>query len=230
VKLYAICSPSHDEMLTKHFLPSIPDELRPANVRIIAQPPGEHLFNGPGFMESVRLKMEFLLEALQVEQEPFLFSDVDVRFYGSVAGDLLTWLGDNHMAFQEEGPGGGLCTGFMVCRPAPEVYRLIGSTLLLMKKLGGHDQTAMNELLPFSSVRYCRLPSRYWTYGFANKGVWEPGMVVTPPNDLLVHHANFTMGVDNKLSLLDAVLSVYGFARQYIKGNLLTTPTRENGQ
>jgi uncharacterized Zn-binding protein involved in type VI secretion len=49
------------------------------------------------------------------------------------------------------------------------------------------------------------MPGTYWTAGMQGTGVWQKGDHVAPPKDICLHHANFTIGAENKMALLDAV-------------------------
>jgi hypothetical protein len=215
MKLYACHTASHRDMLESHFVPSLPAELAGDNfhLRQIPQdsPTGE--FGTDGFQRTCLRKVDFILEALKQESEPFIFSDVDVRFYGPVVDDLLKCLGDMDMAFQWDGPRGRECSGFMVLRPSPKLLRFWQGVRDLMRERGYMDQDALHHKLSVGTVNLERdggdiswvvLPERYWTFGRDDKH-WAPGMPVKPPVDLLMHHANWTTGIENKLALLEAV-------------------------
>jgi len=195
-------------------------------LRELSQRSDSGAYASPGFRETCLDKLDFILEAISRETEPFLYSDVDVRFYGPVVEDLLACLGDADMAFQWDGPRGSECTGFIVIRPAEHVLRFWRRVRdcfegYLQSGPPGDwrtDQEAAHEILGIQAgvrtdvflqnggVRWRVLPERYWTYGRNDKH-WEPGMPVNPPSDLLMHHASWTLRIENKLALLDAVLA-----------------------
>lgn len=224
MKLFACHTPSHLPLLKDHFLPSVEPEFGRAildhrNTPKIDQPEEFNVrvrelsaqdecdFGTSGFRQACVDKVHFLREVLAHETEPFVFSDVDVRFYGPVVDDLLKCLGDADMACQWDGPYGGECTGFMVIRPNDRTRALWTMVQDCMHKTGLMDQDALHSVL-ISHLRHDVaveiLPERYWTFG-RNDQHWQPGMPVNPPADMLVHHANWTVGVPNKLRLLDAV-------------------------
>ena len=78
-------------------------------------------------------------------------------------------------------------------------------------------------LSPYPRIR-CLLPERYWTFG-RNDMHWKPYMTVNPPTNLLMHHANWTVGVANKLRLLEAVRNDHAVIRQSGFGMPFRTPT-----
>lgn len=207
MRLYACYTQSHFDLLTKHFVPSLPQELYNfKTIRELAQRSDTGEFASGGFQATCLDKVDFIIEALTVETEPFLFSDVDVRFYGPVVADLLECLGNADMAFQWDGPSGRECSGFMVIRPSKQTRFFWQAARARMINAREMDQDAVHWTMSTypSACTTVILPERYWTYGRNDKH-WEPGTPVNPPADLLVHHANWTMGVENKLRLLEAV-------------------------
>jgi hypothetical protein len=68
------------------------------------------------------------------------------------------------------------------------------------------DQRACIEALRArpDAVRWALLPRRYWSPGDP-RGRWLPGRSLSPPPGLVLHHANHTVGNDNKLAQLRQV-------------------------
>lgn len=242
MRLYACFTPSHRPLLEQHFLPSLPTEfgMHASSIEPLARTSsssavrtiydGERFclavlpqrsatgaFASDGFQSTCLDKVDFILDALKRETEPFLYSDVDVRFYGPVVDDLTKLLGNAAMSFQWDGARGGECTGFMVLRPTPQVKIFWERVKFAMERDGLMDQDAMHSAAKDLGTVSCPsgatacslclwhiLPDRYWTFGRNDKH-WTPGTPVNPPTDLLMHHANWTVGIENKLKLLDEV-------------------------
>jgi hypothetical protein len=148
-------------------------------------------------------KVELVIDAVRTESEPFIYSDCDVRFYDPVADDLLKQLGDDDIAFQNDADGGA-CAGFFIVRPSPHMHQFFRDVLSRTHNGKRSDQEAMNEILNQSGIRWRMLSKRYWTVGHQGHH-WQPGEPVNPPANILVHHGNWTIGVENKLALLKAV-------------------------
>lgn len=209
MKIYACYSPSHKRLLQDHFLPSLPSDLEPHLLELTAQH-GSGVFHEDGFSEACREKLAYLCEALaeNMNGEPFLFSDVDVRFYsGKLAHTLLASVNTVDIAFQNDGPG-GCCTGFMVVRPNKSTESLFDKAWL---RTGGvwDDQQITAQVLRETGFRsYLKLPNTFWTYGLQEGKRWEPGMRLNPPDGILMHHGNWTLGLENKDRLLKEVLSI----------------------
>ena len=225
MKIFCCYSKSHVPLYERHFHASLPanSEGGPFKINDYSVT-GE--FESEGFQRACRDKVATLVRVLEEQQgqEPFIFSDVDVRFYGDPSADLLRCLGDADMAFQDDGPAGA-CTGFMVIRPTAGTLAFWQAIARRMAVTAELDQDAVNRMLEADSMfrkAWIRLPERYWTFGRTGQH-WTPGMPVDPPTDLLVHHANWTSGIANKLALLEEVFQVISARRGNI-GLLLAEP------
>lgn len=211
MKIYACYTPSHNGMFEKHFAPSLRTSRLNFSVRLLPQQSATGAFQSDGFQATCLAKVGYILEVLaaNLDGEPFIFSDVDVRFYGDPTADLMQLFGDSDILFQDDGPAGA-CTGFMVMRPTPRVLEYWRKVAEWMRETNQMDQDAANRLLetPFAPA-WGLLPERYWTVG-RNGVCWKPGDPVAPPADLMVHHANWTVGIENKLALLEAVKNTHG--------------------
>jgi DNA-directed RNA polymerase subunit F len=198
-------------MFEKHFAPSLRTSRLNFSVRLLPQQSATGAFQSDGFQATCLAKVGYILEVLaaNLDGEPFIFSDVDVRFYGDPTADLMQLFGDSDILFQDDGPAGA-CTGFMVMRPTPRVLEYWRKVAEWMRETNQMDQDAANRLLetPFAPA-WGLLPERYWTVG-RNGVCWKPGDPVAPPADLMVHHANWTVGIENKLALLEAVKNTHG--------------------
>jgi hypothetical protein len=53
-------------------------------------------------------------------------------------------------------------------------------------------------------IRYALLPDTYWT-PVRSGAHWQPGNPLTPPRDIVLHHANKTIGNANKIAQLSTV-------------------------
>ncbi len=197
-------------MFDRHFKPSLPPGMVPV-ARELSQESASGIFQSEGFQTTCVHKIDYLLKALEanLNGNPLSFSDVDLRFYGDPTKDLHRRFTDAEMLFQDDGPGGA-CTGFVAMCPTPRVLAFWRNVAKLMRETDQMDQDAANRLLlTHVAPPWGLLPACYWTVGQTGHE-WKPGDPVNPPSDLLVHHANWTRGVSNKLALLAAVLEKTG--------------------
>jgi hypothetical protein len=57
--------------------------------------------------------------------------------------------------------------------------------------------------------------NKYWTIANYTGGVWNGSIDFKVPENILVHHANWTIGTDNKIKLLNEVRLKAGFSKYY---------------
>jgi hypothetical protein len=68
------------------------------------------------------------------------------------------------------------------------------------------DQTSLNNNIHL--VNYKFLSRKFFTIGQLIGGVWDEQDFNLPKN-ILTHHANWVVGIDNKIKLLDIVRKKY---------------------
>jgi len=75
-----------------------------------------------------------------------------------------------------------------------------------------NDQLLLLDLIKFSNpynVKWCFLPEDKFIGGGTHANmIWEPGKRLLVPQDVRVHHANSTIGVNNKVAQLEYVKEV----------------------
>lgn len=210
VKAYAWATHTFDAIMREHFLATIPASGLDLQLTIVDDM-GDVGDYGSDSSKALGLRRNrALLDILRTETEPFLACDVDIRFYGPVVENLLVQLWDADIAFQDDSPlaGGWPCLGFMVVRPSQFTLAFFSELVAESQRQNAHDQTVVKDVLakPASMVKWKYLDERYWTVG-RNGKVWSPGDAIPdPPPNMLAHHGNWTIGADNKLTLLDAVM------------------------
>jgi hypothetical protein len=213
MKIHAFYTPSHAPLIAEHFLPTAVRIFGENNVSCRPStntPQGS--YGSPEFNECCLEKVHRNIKICESASDPIVLSDVDVRFYGDVPSDLKEYSEkhDHDAYFQWDGPSGH-CTGFVfVRRPKPyaQLLRRVSEVMLSNPRL--EDQQALKHLIVRGEHRlsFGILPTcKYWTDGTKGRA-WEPGDPLRPPNELLMHHGNWTSGVDNKMRLLSAVARI----------------------
>jgi hypothetical protein len=206
-KIYSCYSPTHRRLLEEHFLPSIPSGFDVV-LRRFDQVCASGDYKSEGWGEAMKNKIGLILEAIDHESEPFIFSDVDVRFYDFGPEHLSREMSEENGNLPEirfQNDNGGCCSGFMFIKPCQRTKSLFQTVLEAIPRFND-DQDALNGhalplLLKTESTKMIRtslLPRRYWNIG----PNWD-GLV---PNDITIHHGNWVVGVDNKLKVMDDVL------------------------
>ena len=192
IKIFCCYTASHAELFENHFRPSLPPGIQLEAIRL------DHLqtsgdFAGHGYHECLRQKIRLLIDSLARSGDGIVVcTDVDIIFLrDDLAEDLSRRMEEtgHDVLFQREGQGKrDINGGFYVCRANErslaffrEVLALLGKNLELL------DQEAINQLLSGGfPLRWDVLPYSY----FARTHGWPP------PRDLMLYHANETLGAD----------------------------------
>jgi len=218
-KLYTVYSESHEMLFQKWFLGTMQDDFEVISRRI-DQNCRAASYMTEGWDTAVLQKIPLILEAIDAHTENgfFIFSDVDVQWLGPVAGRLRRHLAEHpgvDIFFQSDAkkdPGGhgDICTGFFVCKGnirTRAFWTLVGER---MRRHGQGDQITSQQIIRSNTVcglNVGTLPEDFWGPGSGLIAPlrWKPGMFLDPPPNLLVHHANWTVGVANKAAQLEYI-------------------------
>lgn len=210
MKIFAWCTPEFQPMADRHFLATLPSDLE---LKFTTLPDfGIGAYDTPTFNAFSMAYLLSVLTLLNCETEPFAVANVDIRFYAPrIANDLLAQLAGHDIAFQQDGPD-EKCFGFYVVRPNDRTRAFFRAVLAGVVATGTHDQGAAHALFQQGAVclDWIFLNHRYWTQGRDTGQVWQPGDPVRPPSDLIMHHANWCIGFNNKMALLEAARLAHG--------------------
>lgn len=168
-------------------------------------------FASDGWNITTRRKFEFILDCLEKmeNEESFIFSDIDIQFFQSPKIFCDRVLSECDIAFQNDYYGHA-CTGFFYAKNNSKVRNLLNLSIENISKFRD-DQEVVNYLLQDQKIdiSYKLLPREFFTYGMYYSH-WEPNnRQFKVPQNMVVHHANWVIGVDNKLDLLRVVRENY---------------------
>ena len=208
MKIYTIHSPSHQEYfdLFKSSLEICKDyELIIKHTPQISE---TGYYSSSDFALAVKAKVEYILEILEQETEPFVFSDVDIYVFDDFINDLKERLGSYDFIVQYEKTLFGflktVCSGLIYMKPNKEVRKMYEWILKNMERLGD-DQNAMNRYKLFHKVNYGILPKKYYSINYDNGNkMWNGESVKISVNPVLFHY-HWTIGYENKMKLLEMV-------------------------
>lgn len=207
MRLYTCYSESHRVLFNNYFCPSLPTEIEIDATHV--QQIGDGNYMNSGWKLSTMEKIKIMLRAVN-ENEYFIWSDCDVIFFGPITDILLSELGDHELACQNESRG-IYGSGFFICKSTVNTRKLFDNMLNIMVQsndLNDDDEKCLNRL-----VQNCRskfLSDLFWNVGlfFENNGypiiTWS-NQDFQIPQDIVVFHANWTVGVENKIRLLELV-------------------------
>jgi hypothetical protein len=149
-------------------------------------------------------------------EEMSKLNDGDTIMY--VDGDVLLldkpeWfesqLGDCDIKFQYE-TGFGPNFGFFVARISPGVIDLMQQTYD-GTNAGTNSQVAVKNVMATTTLKIGYFDTKdVWNVAVYNGGaVWNPGDEIKWPDSLKAFHANFTIGIPNKILLLNKAIELY---------------------
>lgn len=198
MKLYTMFTDSHKEMYENYFLPSLPDEFELVSIEM-PQECSSGFFYSHGWSETCFRKIEIFIKACEENTNNiFVFSDVDIQFFGNIKDVLINELGDFDIACQND-TGNYYCSGFFICRSNDRTLNMFKS---MRDNYHKEDQTSLNENIHLCKSKF--LSRKFFTIAHMTNAVWN-GEDVYIPEYILMHHANWTEGIDNKKKLLDMV-------------------------
>src|SRR3989339_482669 len=173
-----------------------------------------------GWVKTVLNKIPLVIKAIDstCENGFFIFSDVDVQFFSPIQEEIRKILAKNprtDIFFQQDAVRdlSGIpyfCTGFFVCRAnlrTRRFWQLVGKR---MESENKGDQECVNYLWKnncISGLKLDFLPLNFWASnsGIANPKIWDLGDNLEVLPNALMHHANWTVGVANKIKQLNYV-------------------------
>lgn len=219
MKLYAIYSKYNEKIKNDWFLPSLTDEFD-LNLKEAFHHGGA--YKTDGFRDAVLEKSNLIISAIKKNMgEVFVYSDVDIQFFRPVKSLLLEAIKDHHIVCQREHPGddAALCSGFFVIKASYRTLRLWELVHDAIKR-EGRDQAAFNRILRelkqwtwnvryrCPEIKYGYLPSEFFGGGTLTRRQWSPGMDLPVPQNIVLHHANYTVGNENKITQLQYVRDI----------------------
>lgn len=198
MKIYTIYSDSHEVLYNDYFLKTLPNEFDLISTKIPQECQTGDFYND-GWNRTCYRKVELFIKACEDNMgENFIFSDVDIQFFGNIKDILLEELGDYDIACQND-TSNIYCSGFFICNANER-------TLNMFKRMKDNynkeDQTSLNQEIYLSKSKF--LSRKFFTIGHITNSIWN-GQDVEIPKDILVHHANWTIGINNKIKLLNIV-------------------------
>jgi len=168
-------------------------------------------FMTPGWLDSMEYKLNLILDAIDENKDSwFIFADCDVQFFKPFIDDLENVLQNTDIACQED--RGSLCAGFFACSSNNKTLNLFSTIKNNFRNLV-NDQVALNK---FQNLATCKMldSKKYFTIGnfFNNSNGtfnWDNTTNIIPPKEIIIHHANYVVGVDNKQKNLEMIRKNY---------------------
>ena len=212
LKIYAICTPSHYILRDEWFLKTLQDDYEIVIVEHKQECPSAQ-FMHQGWKSTTIHKVELWIDAVRDNWgNIFVCSDVDIQFFQPTEPILLELIKDKDMVIQRDTPKGGLCSGFFACRANEKTLQLFQAMLEFMKhSKDKSDQNSMNYFLKSNNkfnIVWDYLPVEFFGGGTLTGHGWKPGQKLPVPSNIVMHHANYTAGIKNKIKQLNYVSQI----------------------
>ena len=203
------CSAAYRPLLLRHFLPSLVETGMAGKVDLAVIDLQPMIASGFRRFDSIIPQ----LDCAANYGRPCIVSGADFRFYRDFLPELHNFHDMIHTSLDRIEVSPVLCSDFLAfiinwrTLQMFDLWEMANSTV-------SDDQVALNDMFgrfsyPGTGPRLSNhgLPEDFWTIGLGGiPRTWEPGDTVPePPANIALHHGNFTVGVANKLALLDAV-------------------------
>lgn len=210
IKMYTICSESHTVLRNNYFLPSIKD-----NFDIVLRT-ADQLCKTASYLEEgwntfMVKKVEFIIDAIKENwNKIFVYSDVDIQFFKSFEGEIENLILNKDIVIQKNDHFGNYCAGFFICKGNDSTLKLWSEIKnKMLKNPNLDDQIPLNDLLKYNifKVKHASLPNEFFQPGLDVLRRWQPSNEINVPKDIIMHHACYTVGLDNKIAQLEYVKS-----------------------
>jgi len=220
IKLYAFYTPSHKALLDDWFLPSLKDDFELV-LECREQKCQGGVYRKDGWVDAVAYTADMVIRGIKENWGGyFIYSDVDIQFFRPIKKIVKELIVNNDMVIQKARPSGSPCSGFFVCRGNDrtlflweEIRRRLNDKAYREanpEDIG--DQEELRKLIfesnPFNIV-WRLLPDGFFTGGTLTGKQWYPGERLLLPKDIFLHHANWTIGMENKIAQLKYVKNVF---------------------
>jgi hypothetical protein len=225
MKIYTVFTESHYDLFKNYFIKTFPfDNNLQLVVKFKPQVCPSSEFQSEGWRDTMKYKVRCFIDAAYETpyNECFMFSDPDIQFFKPFSQDVIQQLGNFDAAFQND-YGGGVNTGFFIMRSTEKTRAFLKTVEGNLEKFP-EEQVCFNYLInnfqmyPKIAFPIKLLNKNYWTYGeYAIKracsenpaGTWQGHEDFDIPQDIVMHHGNWTVPFTNKIKLMDAVKQKY---------------------
>jgi MoaA/NifB/PqqE/SkfB family radical SAM enzyme len=207
MKLITVCSASHTTLKDTWFLPTLEDDYEVRTFQCDVEGPGTYLEED--WTRAVLFKSATIVNAIEENWgDVFVYSDVDVTFFGPTKTTILEHVRDKDVVCQLDHPCGTLCTGFFGIRANKATLRLWRQVHDAVEQ-ERRDQVAFNRFVrEFRDLRVGYLPSTFFGPGTFSGRLVHAHERVYVPAAAVMFHANYTIGVTNKMRLLSQISRV----------------------
>jgi len=209
MNIYTCYTPSHFKLYWRYFCPTVCFDVSVVAKKLPGI--GDGKYKNQYWAEATRLKLEMIIEIIDnAIDDIFVFCDVDVQLFGPITDLIVHEIIDKDIITQKD-PSKDYefmyCTGFMAIRMSEKVRAFFTDVLEYMAlNPECDDQDAFNVVARRSELRFGTFDENIvWSH----RKMWRPGTAISFPDEMLVHHANWTFSIDHKIAQMETVSKLY---------------------
>ena len=217
MKLLTFYSDTHKELYEKFFVSSYNKHLKESFELIdrhVIQISEKGTYGSKGFEETMFEKITLVVDNIDIDSdEPLVFADCDIQFFGDFKEDIINDLGDKDISFQANDDH-NICAGFFICKQNKRTLNFFKEVKKRMLqnmengqlRRGVSDQSIMNQMFREGKYNLGKLnPIKYFTVAITNGHTQWNGGDFKVPKEVLMHHGNWTVGLENKFKIMEYV-------------------------
>lgn len=212
IKMILIYTPSHYVLRDQWFLPTLQDDFELEH-HDLSQVCKSASFMEAGWLDLMHQRLDILIKAISENMgDIIVYSDVDIQFFRPFKDLIYPMMENKDILVQRNRPIGSVCAGFYFCRCNEKTLKLHHNIKqYMLTHPGSNDQDGMDYLLRINNVddiSWALLPDEFYNPGMRTGKRWSPGDQLTIPNTIILHHACWTVGIENKIKQFEYIKSL----------------------
>lgn len=215
MRVYSLYTTSHRKLVDDWFLATLPHEME-LILEFHHQECPSGNFETEGWLKTMLHKVDLILRGIEENWNgTFIHADVDIQFFGTCVPQAEQALAQYDIVYQRNCPKGYPCAGFFACRGNEQTRNLWQTVKAICSAEHINDQRALHRLIRSKyPIRWGLLPDTFFGGGMFTGKLWNVKADLFVPDDILMHHANWVIGVDEKIAQLQKVRDIVE-ARQH---------------
>lgn len=205
--IYTFYTDTHSDLLNNWFISSLKEKDKLVIEKFDQDCPSGS-FMSDGWTSTMLNKVDYIRDCIS-KNEIFYHLDCDIQFFDYFYDHYISKLEETGMDILAQHDGNNtLCCGFMLIRPSDKIKKLFDNVYETTKnKVYSNDQVALNYLIKNTDIKYDFMKNDVFSIWMTNGiRVWEPHHgVKNLPVNIKAHHSNFTIGIENKIKLMELV-------------------------